>query len=191
MGRTLAGATRPKTNDISTHSPRVGRTISPSGSAIAQRISTHSPRVGRTQLGVAAVKNHRDFNSLAPCGANPLTPTPGFVQRRFQLTRPVWGEPGRIAVSPFLSHISTHSPRVGRTQIAHSTGHESRLFQLTRPVWGEPRSLLVPLLRPKFQLTRPVWGEPLELDVSIMINIISTHSPRVGRTLIRTTSAEW
>ena len=56
---------------ISTHSPRVGRTI---GRSILKRyckISTHSPRVGRTVINTF------------------------FLIRKikFQLTRPVWGEP--------------------------------------------------------------------------------------------------
>ena len=33
-----------------------------------------------------------------------------------------------------------------------------------------------------FQLTRPVRGEPIPRDITLDIVIISTHSPRAGRT---------
>ena len=56
-----------------------------------------------------------DFNSLAPCGANPVRQIFELFLERFQLTRPVWGEPvGRPAKNQIFN-ISTHSPRVGRT----------------------------------------------------------------------------
>ena len=55
------------------------------------------------------------FNSLAPCGAN-RRPCPKYaVMEKFQLTRPVWGEP---KLRPLLCRFAS--------------------FQLTRPVWGEP-----------------------------------------------------
>ena len=34
---------------------------------------------------------------------------------KFQLTRPVWGEPNKAVVQFYDKNISTHSPRVGRT----------------------------------------------------------------------------
>ena len=139
----------------------MGRTkITAYGEITKELISTHSPRVGRTRIP-------RPRRS-------PL--------QQFQLTRPVWGE-------PIASHVILTCVR----------------FQLTRPVWGEPRlpgvaeliainfnslapcganrecfqSSLACLL---FQLTRPVWGEPFGLCKRYGIKIISTHSPRVGRT---------
>ena len=78
---------------ISTHSPRVGRTVfdflgitsqahfnslAPCGAnpfwrkycIFAIHISTHSPRVGRTEEQIVSMYDGIDFNSLAPCGAN-------------------------------------------------------------------------------------------------------------------------
>ena len=170
------------------------------------QISTHSPRVGRTLVFLRSRKLSVHFNSLAPCGANldPRRSTPrGFA---FQLTRPVWGEPilsGVSAIHPELFQltrpvwgepiffmvvfempsISTHSPRVGRTVKIFGELRNVHKFQLTRPVWGEPSTLLrlsecvfyfnslAPCgANPEhncvhdeihiFQLTRPVWGEP-------------------------------
>ena len=102
-----------------------------------------------------------DFNSLAPCGANrsvenrplnfdifqltrPVWGEPGNGKRsinvvRFQLTRPVWGEPVAAAAYETLRGISTHSPRVGRTFINLHRLIKFIEFQLTRPVWGEPK----------------------------------------------------
>ena len=56
-----------------------------------------------------------NFNSLAPCGANPLYSKCAKNVYAFQLTRPVWGEPDKRISSLLIAQISTHSPRVGRT----------------------------------------------------------------------------
>ena len=116
VGRTKAAATIKNANDISTHSPRVGRTLRMSFALQRLLISTHSPRVGRTSLARKSLKDPDDFNSLAPCGANRTVYGSPMQNSRFQLTRPVWGEP--IEVERDVD------------------GNE---FQLTRPVWGEPK----------------------------------------------------
>ena len=148
-------------------------------------ISTHSPRVGRTKGSASPRKARTNFNSLAPCGANPflsfycifflyfnsLAPcgaNRGYCgkltdSKTFQLTRPVWGEPGAEIVATSLQPISTHSPRVGRTLGSLYTTQQTNAFQLTRPVWGEPIMQYIPYQQ----------------------DHISTHSPRVGRTNLR------
>ena len=101
---------------ISTHSPRVGRTrlsrgmgrvslyfnsLAPCGANPEEQlhnnqrkqISTHSPRVGRTKEVPMTVQTIVHFNSLAPCGANPDCTSMSTTRDKFQLTRPVWGEP--------------------------------------------------------------------------------------------------
>ena len=126
------------TYQISTHSPRVGRTLirirlryllryfnslAPCGAnhALAARnkntiyISTHSPRVGRTIFVSYSNYITIHFNSLAPCGANLETAVRWKISESFQLTRPVWGEPYFFVPMRLVWHISTHSPRVGRT----------------------------------------------------------------------------
>ena len=123
-------------------------------------ISTHSPRVGRTRLffGRRAVLPH--FNSLAPCGANPVDHRSRGRENQFQLTRPVWGEP------PF----ETGAPAI-------------YAFQLTRPVWGEPcrcrrRSCTVS----HFNSLAPCGANHRVRFFRAQPWVISTHSPRVGRT---------
>ena len=100
---------------ISTHSPRVGRTLYWQRSEQSAQISTHSPRVGRTDLQIVSSEKGTYFNSLAPCGANRITPKAKKQTPEFQLTRPVWGEPLDYGLDMFAHYISTHSPRVGRT----------------------------------------------------------------------------
>ena len=108
---------------ISTHSPRVGRTHCACRLIARQcHISTHSPRVGRTCTSIDINAPPFHFNSLAPCGANPMGLILSILTAQFQLTRPVWGEPS--------------TPRLFRALTT---------FQLTRPVWGEPCPL-VPIL---------------------------------------------
>ena len=125
----------------------------------------------------------RDFNSLAPCGANLIVLFVMSSFPLFQLTRPVWGEPRLYPTSPRWHWISTHSPRVGRTIFNRNKSYRFYIFQLTRPVWGEPYMYFPFRGIRAFQLTRPVWGEPYhgrdDYDAALDI---STHSPRVGRT---------
>ena len=153
-------------------------------SSSAAGISTHSPRVGRT--GIVNVKHDpkTDFNSLAPCGANPLRlpidsasmshfnslapcganlhlnryQRPAFS---FQLTRPVWGEPNGFDIVYIDGTISTHSPRVGRTINA-------------APFQGID----------DISTHSPRVGRTLPFGTYIITLCISTHSPRVGRTLL-------
>ena len=135
-----------------------------------------------------------------------MLPQKTIASFSFQLTRPVWGEPRlRMACSPILA-ISTHSPRVGRTRplnidmrnfrdfnslapcgANHLRSEYAQLFnpfQLTRPVWGEPNCRKKSLCGCSFQLTRPVWGEPSSSLIASIASVISTHSPRVGRTRV-------
>ena len=100
---------------ISTHSPRVGRTVVDGVGVAFTDISTHSPRVGRTSTLAGMSTTPSNFNSLAPCGANHVSTDILHRCAQFQLTRPVWGEPADITNKTDTVHISTHSPRVGRT----------------------------------------------------------------------------
>ena len=123
-------------------------------------ISTHSPRVGRTAETISQYLTLPNFNSLAPCGANRRKCYQLHARPKFQLTRPVWGEPDAAAVGRITAPISTHSPRVGRTYHTINEHRANVTFQLTRPVWGEPRATASITKKFPFQLTRPVWGEP-------------------------------
>ena len=103
-----------------------------------RQISTHSPRVGRTRNYMEAAIKCINFNSLAPCGANQPPAALMRGSKKFQLTRPVWGEPMTNLADILHMPISTHSPRVGRTLSAWCSSSCRFSFQLTRPVWGEP-----------------------------------------------------
>ena len=116
VGRTVVFRCFYQLSPISTHSPRVGRTVlrlltpecrflfqltrpvwgeppSTANGWTETTISTHSPRVGRTGHAWRRIEAVTDFNSLAPCGANPSITVDAGSCFRFQLTRPVWGEP--------------------------------------------------------------------------------------------------
>ena len=148
----------------------------------ALNISTHSPRVGRTRGSSACETFVEHFNSLAPCGANPCISFKKTLKSKFQLTRPVWGEPARILNSLTPANISTHSPRVGRTTFFARRGsktaistHSPRVgrttmillavltagdFNSLAPCGANHRMIVTLRRRMSFQLTRPVWGEP-------------------------------
>ena len=93
VGRTQFAALLCSIEEISTHSPRVGRTDKGVCRFLITQISTHSPRVGRTDVVHEGLQLHHDFNSLAPCGANLEDKRVRVTATTFQLTRPVWGEP--------------------------------------------------------------------------------------------------
>ena len=167
---------------ISTHSPRVGRTRRIRRSYIASSISTHSPRVGRTSRCRTAAKAGRNFNSLAPCGANRRRHSDQYRRRKFQLTRPVWGEPNSQKQQHQTERISTHSPRVGRTTPNVPISATAINFNSLAPCGANRADGHRARRRQRFQLTRPVWGEPC-IDGYVTVRPqISTHSPRVGRT---------
>ena len=101
---------------ISTHSPRAGRTRTCNGVHNKKiPISTHSPRAGRTRQTDGHARPYRHFNSLAPCGANLTQSSRTGAIQSFQLTRPVRGEPLPPLTTGRHFEISTHSPRAGRT----------------------------------------------------------------------------
>ena len=146
---------------ISTHSPRVGRTVIPLPTkSLSVIISTHSPRVGRTFRIPEFDFFGWHFNSLAPCGANRDIRIQCNVCNAFQLTRPVWGEPIKPSQNSRNLAISTHSPRVGRTQTCLYAKVLSENFNSLAPCGANLPNSASQGKNTRFQLTRPVWGEP-------------------------------
>ena len=145
-------------------------------------ISTHSPRVGRTEEFAAFNGAFLNFNSLAPRGANLQAWAQQDVQQKFQLTRPAWGEPFVHVSARFYICISTHSPRVGRTQAISPFRYIPQHFNSLAPRGANLPFLLYSIIFLTFQLTRPAWGEPSFFGSASRVGKISTHSPRVGRT---------
>ena len=144
-------------------------------------ISTHSPRVGRTFFGRRAVLPKGHFNSLAPCGANRHPDHAFGDRRRFQLTRPVWGEPRVRGWTVLSTDISTHSPRVGRTSVyfafndtTYISTHSPRVGRTVVPVCQKMHICI--------STHSPRVGRTKVNNTSIGKQLISTHSPRVGRT---------
>ena len=138
----------------------MGRTGIEFADYLGRVISTHSPRVGRTAEGEWRTVIAKDFNSLAPCGANLTIMVFPTIPMRFQLTRPVWGEP--------YSFLRLRRVRRDFNSLAPCGANLFTLFRF--------------FAYQRFQLTRPVWGEPLPFRAYALIWNISTHSPRVGRT---------
>ena len=147
-------------------------------------ISTHSPRVGRTVGERLHTDCDYNFNSLAPCGANLWDVFIFILIFEFQLTRPVWGEPADAMARVAKRCISTHSPRVGRTALIIRRRRRCH-FNSLAPCGANRAAGGHACAYRQFQLTRPVWGEPLINIFGTIATTISTHSPRVGRTLTR------
>ena len=101
---------------------------------------------------------------------------------KFQLTRPVWGEPIITHILKRRFPISTHSPRVGRTNERTDITLSSEDFNSLAPCGANHVLQTISRDYRTFQLTRPVWGEPFANNAPFYRVDISTHSPRVGRT---------
>ena len=160
----------------------MGRTAIYEPHEIYYRISTHSPRVGRTGRNCVLRTPCIHFNSLAPCGANRPRKLLYSKFPKFQLTRPVWGEPCEYLHCIVCTNISTHSPRVGRTFSGVQFTCPVFNFNSLAPCGANRSRRRLQDRAGQFQLTRPVWGEPKELFALAESTRISTHSPRVGRT---------
>ena len=131
-------------------------------------ISTHSPRTGRTRTLRSTARKSRHFNSLAPHGANPCPDVFDPDTRSFQLTRPARGEPNgtEVYVDNAL-HFNSLAPHGANLAVFR----ESERFK-------------------RFQLTRPARGEPIGTIHDNPELLISTHSPRTGRTSTEFTNKE-
>ena len=148
------------------------------------RISTHSPRAGRTDLRSRRQGAEQNFNSLAPCGANPEGKPLILLSYNFNSLAPCGANPIYIIQYIMRKCISTHSPRAGRTQPPRPCGNTRANFNSLAPCGANPLPAVLPYHRPPFQLTRPVRGEPRFLRLPFQEIKISTHSPRAGRTTL-------
>ena len=168
-----------------------------------QIISTHSPREGRSFYVCVYQFHIVHFNSLAPRGAILLQAEYISLVLVFQLTRPARGDPIKGVCYAYRIFISTHSPREGRSILAEKT-EKNKVISTHSPREGRSLSASVDgLLSPNFnslaprgaillqaeyislvlvfQLTRPARGDPKQLTKKGYRNLISTHSPREGR----------
>ena len=115
-----------------------GATIVTVTAAALIRFQLTRPMRGATMYKLGKLyRTREDFNSHAPCGAQPYLSSSGLKHRQFQLTRPMRG----ATISDILQ-LRVHV-----------------LFQLTRPMRGATRNErgAAPLHNP-FQLTRPMRG---------------------------------
>ena len=129
---------RDHSRSISTHSPRVGRTYEDSwgygwGQTFqltrpvwgepwsARRSSSRSrfqltrPVWGEPETNTVFAIVIINFNSLAPCGANPLSKPSKPSKLDISTHSPRVGRTAKRVAPRKRNRISTHSPRVGRT----------------------------------------------------------------------------
>ena len=126
------------------------------------------------------------------------------AEAEFQSTLPAWGETYRRSPRKLRKRISIHSPRMGRDQRRPKLARRSRSFQSTLPAWGETAGgrggVSVPsdfnplsphgerpifdffqIFLKTFQSTLPAWGETPSGSIPSYGDLISIHSPRMGR----------
>ena len=124
-------------------------------------ISTHSPRVGRTYCAGSSGTSSK-ISTHSPRVGRTVLPL----------------------LCSFFTSISTHSPRVGRTAVTLKAPKATLHFNSLAPCGANRIISMIEVTTSPFQLTRPVWGEPLFRYSASAYGAISTHSPRVGRTLL-------
>ena len=101
-----------------------------------------------------------DFNSLAPCGANPIS--------CFVVSTPL--------------PISTHSPRAGRTKASIVSVLVAMNFNSLAPCGANRRHREHFGADTDFNSLAPCGANPKYLCSLFCVFVISTHSPRAGRT---------
>ena len=123
------------------------------------------------------------FNSLAPCGANLMRFKMPSDGAKFQLTRPVRGEPRFQRSRSEKKPISTHSPRAGRTAITAAAAagikistHSPRAGRTLCDVRVDSYVCI--------STHSPRAGRTPMLSFQSKSIAISTHSPRAGRTIL-------
>ena len=122
---------------VSIHAPRTGRDHVPALAPAPVPVSIHAPRTGRD-----------------------LTiPTPFFLFRLFQSTRPARGATMTYSEHRRASRVSIHAPRTGRDNLV---------------------SFRTPLLC-LFQSTRPARGATSRRSCDFSRRQVSIHAPRAGR----------
>ena len=146
-------------------------------------ISTHSPRVGRTGLGLGFLGMSSQFQLTRPVWGEPATALTLFtLTAQFQLTRPVWGEPSDLRLRVRRKRISTHSPRVGRTSERSQLHAVLFHFNSLAPCGANPLPRRLVDERLHFNSLAPCGANHVRTVATDGAVEISTHSPRVGRT---------
>ena len=123
----------------------------------ATKFQSTRPVWGETSVGSVASRG-RPFQSTRPVWGETTVYVGGASIDEFQSTRPVWGETKIKAKGGFLTHISIHSPRVGRDTEIIADNVEAVDFNPLAPCGA-----------------RHNWLAIHEAEK------ISIHSPRVGR----------
>ena len=137
MGRDLTSVASTTSQQISIHSPRMGRDFSASFQQVCGKnfnplsphgerpltapfvrckneISIHSPRMGRDHNNIVCFLSSDDFNPLSPHGERHILQKVFHVFTQFQSTLPAWGETNKVEYISDNTTISIHSPRMGR-----------------------------------------------------------------------------
>ena len=92
---------------------------------------------GATFTSVSVFNCFHNFNSHAPCGAQPRFCNSLLNFRYISTHTPRVGRNSNVSFKPQINVlISTHTPRVGRNDETDNSNEKIAQFQLTRPVWG-------------------------------------------------------
>ena len=123
-------------------------------------ISTHSPRVGRT-----AVERHFDV-----------------FRTQFQLTRPVWGEPCCRLFRYTCRHYFNSLAPCGANPSSYPCASSGKNFNSLAPCGANLCGDSKRNFEKHFNSLAPCGANQTAPAPLVVYYVISTHSPRVGRT---------
>ena len=138
--------------------PMRGATEAIDGLVLIGAISIHAPHAGRDRSNNALLRENKNFNPRAPCGAR-LPPFPQtLLPQGFQSTRPMRG--ATTEGGPRYSRPRHFNPRApcGARRAGYYRRISMAKFQSTRPMRGATTTLSTALLPQGFQSTRPMRG---------------------------------
>ena len=147
------------TDEISIHSPRMGRDSPTRPGPSREKISIHSPRMGRDRTGRVGFYRLGDFNPLSPHGERLLS-----------------SASAQTGVSNF-NPLSPHGERRKLAGLLPDLGD----FNPLSPHGERRREEAGSVRQSSFQSTLPAWGETDERAKICKEIAISIHSPRMGR----------
>ena len=142
-------------------------------------ISTHTSRVGCDCLMGLLQICHQNFYSHIPCGMWPVDTLEVKVASDFYSHIPCGMWLAENTVDTLEVNFYSHIP-CGMWQRGICPSFCICKFLLTHPVWDVTWHEVIVNNSCKFLLTHPVWDVTKTLAESDNLNLISTHTSRVG-----------
>ena len=160
--------------------PTRGETRRSIWKALSRKISIHSPHTGRDSIIMQVIKNSK-ISIHSPHTGRDRGGCPMSAHAKISIHSPHTGRDksprSSASLLVYFNPLSPHGERPRRRRRRRRTGNFNPLSphgERRRSRWSAPWPT-------GFQSTLPAWGETLNRMKDMGFNIISIHSPRMGR----------